>query len=188
MGPSQNEANEGEPCKLTSFKPDVDPLLSGALIALVSAAAGLLGNFFLQRSADKRRWEREDEIRRQGWEREDRIRFQSERQALYRDYLVGVRQALETGGEGFDAARMAPLSHQIELIGSSEVTNAAEDILMHGQQAKIAAERFHNNQWPGSKAEEAMLRLEESERRFINAAKAELGTQPGTDSHEGDER
>lgn len=40
----------------------MDPLLFGTLTALVSETAGLLGNFFLQRSAAKRRWKREDEV------------------------------------------------------------------------------------------------------------------------------
>lgn len=75
----------------------MDPLLSGALIALVSAAAGLLGNYIAQRSADKRRWEREDKVQQRQWEleqeaqrerwrREDLVRHHPERFQLYTEF------------------------------------------------------------------------------------------------------
>ncbi len=157
--------------------------MSAAVIALVGVVVGALLtallNFFLQRTADERRWRREDEAQRLRWEHEDRIRFQAERLRLYRDFLVGAQRGLETGGEAFDADRMAPLLQEIELVGSAEVAETAADVVIHGSQAHHADRRFRENRRPGSEAEEAMLRFEESHRQFVAAAKAELGISEG---------
>ena len=153
--------------------------MSSAVIALLGVVVGALLtallNFLLQRVADGRRWEREDVAQRERWEREDRVRFQAERLGVYRDFLMEARRALDTGGEAFDEDRMAPLLREIELIGSDEVAVAATDVFMHASQAHHADRRFRQNRESGDKAEEAMLRLEESHRWFLGASRAELG-------------
>lgn len=89
--------------------------------------------------------------------------------------MMGARQTLDTGGEAFDEDHMAPLLQEIEFIGSDEVAVAATDVFMHGSQAHHADRRFRENRESGSKAEEAMLRLEKSYRWFLGASRAELG-------------
>ncbi len=150
-------------------------ILSGLLIGVVVAVASAFVSHLLIRSRDLERWEREGEAQRERWEREDRIRFQAERMGVYRDYLVGVQRALETGGEEFDADRLAPMLQEIKLIASNEVAEAADALFTGGSYAHHAGRRFHENRGSGAKAEEAMLRFEESYRWFTNAARAELG-------------
>lgn len=153
--------------------------MSPAVIALLGVVVGALLtallNFFLQRAADGRRWEREDAAQRERWEREDRVRFQAERLGVYRDFLMEARRTLDTGGEAFDEDRMAPLLREIELIGSDEVAVTATDVFMHASQAHHADRRFRQRRESGEKAEEAMLRFEESHRWFLRASRAELG-------------
>ena len=90
-------------------------ILSGLVIGVVVAVASAFVSHLLIRSRDWERWEREDEVQRERWEREDRIRFQAERMGVYRDYLVGVQKALDTGGLEFDADRLAPCCRRSSL-------------------------------------------------------------------------
>ena len=157
--------------------------MSAAAYGIIGVLAGVLltgiVNFFLQRAADHRRWKQEDESQRERWRHEDRIRYQVERLSVYRDFSLGARRAMNSGGEEFDADRMDPLFHEIELIGSEEVVSAADDVLMHGHQYKHAAARFRENREVGITSEEAALAIEESYGRFISAAKDELGIREG---------
>lgn len=150
-------------------------ILPGLVIGVVVAVASAFVSHLLTRSRERERWEREDEAQRERWEREDRIRFQAERMGVYRDYLGGVQRALESGGEGFDADRMAPLLQEIKLIASKEVAEAADALFTDGSYAQHVGRRFHENRESGAKVEAAMLRFEESYRWFTNAARAELG-------------
>jgi len=157
----------------------MEQVLAGLIIGVVVAVAGAFVSHRLIRSRERERWDREDEAQRKRWEREDRIRFQAERMGVYRDYLVGVQRALETGGEDFDAESMAPLVQEIKLIASNEVAEAAEDLFMRASYAQNMGrrfrERYHQTPNAEAKIEEAALSLEESHRWFSNAARAELG-------------
>jgi hypothetical protein len=154
-------------------------ILSGVVIGVVVAVASAFLSHRLTRGRDRERWEREDEVQRERWEREDRIRFQAERMGVYRDYLVGVQRALETGGEAFDADRLAPMLQEIKLIASNEVAKAADALFTDGSYYKHQGwrfrEKFHETPNAEAKIEEAALRFEESYRWFTNAARAELG-------------
>jgi len=63
--------------------------MTTAIVGLVGVIVGsvltALLNFYLQRAADRRRWEREDELQKHRWEREDRDGLRAERIGLYRD-------------------------------------------------------------------------------------------------------
>lgn len=150
-------------------------------VVVGSLLTGLI-NFFLQRAADERRWKHEDEAQRERWRHEDRIRYQVERLSVYRDFSLGARRAMNSGGEEFDADHIDPLFHEIELIGSDEVVSAADDVRTHGHQYKHAAARYHENREVGITSEEAALAIEESYERFIAAAKAELGIREGREN------
>ncbi len=164
--------------------------MNTALVGLGGVVLGVvltsLLNFFLQKAADDRRWKREDEaqrerwrhedeVQRERWRHEDRIRYQVERLSVYRDFSLGARRTMNSGGEEFDADRMDPLFHEIELIGSDEVVSAADDVRMHGHQYKHATARFRENREAGITSEEAALAIEESYGWFVAAAKDELG-------------
>lgn len=161
------------------MSPLLAQLVGGLVVGTAAVVASAYVTYRLFRTREEERWKREDEAQWLRWEREDRIRFQAERLGLYRDFLVGAQRALETGGEAFDANRMAPLLQEIELVGSAEVAETAADVVKHGSRAQHAGRRFQENRGLGGDAEEAMLRFEESHRRFVDAARAELGIPEG---------
>lgn len=100
----------------------MDPLLSGALIALVSAAAGFLGNYLLE----ARRWEREDRRQHEAREHEWQLRHRDDRLELYRRFLANLPRMDMTSEEGWEAWGVAENSWgEIGLLGSDEVRSAA---------------------------------------------------------------
>lgn len=68
-----------------------------SLLPLVGVAVGAVLTYLLSWRADKRRWERDDEVRRRDIEREDQLRWIADRRRLYADYLAAARRAEELG-------------------------------------------------------------------------------------------
>jgi hypothetical protein len=73
--------------------------LDKATIGFVGVVVGALLtgvlNYFLQRAADKRRWEHEQSVQQQRWDREDEIREQQEQSTLVQQYLFQFQDAVE---------------------------------------------------------------------------------------------
>jgi hypothetical protein len=141
--------------------------LGGVIVGSVLTA---LLNFYLQRAADRRRWEREDELRRRHWEREDRLGLRAERISLYRDYVEQVDNAMD--GLGFSAGEMRLMMYQIDLLGSEEVSSLGRSLYF---KAMAFGRELDKPSELESKLDEALEALESSLYEFNKAVRAELG-------------
>lgn len=171
---------------------EVDPLLSGALIALISAATGFFGNYVLER----RRQNHEDRRQREAWGREDRTRHHQERLDTYRDMLAA------TGEEKFgfvdDDETMGHwlvdrvLSETVHAVGSchsevllftssSRVRKASTNV--HAEALRLKAKTFeiHGQEPLGDRAKGAFLApVLDARTEFLEAVREELGIEPET--------
>ena len=141
----------------------------GKVGVIVGSVLTALLNFYLQKAADQRRWEREDELQRQHWEREDRAGLRTERIGLYRGYIAQVHQARDA--LGFDEEEMRRMMYEIELLGSDEVAGQAVELFF----STVDVWQEGNVPPPKSKIDQAMTDLERSLLGFNRAVRAEIG-------------
>ena len=64
-----------------------NPVVAGLIGVVVGSLLTLIGNFLLQRVADRRRFAHEERLQRERWEREDEVRYQAERIAAYARFM-----------------------------------------------------------------------------------------------------
>jgi hypothetical protein len=141
----------------------------GLVGVVVGAALTALLNYYLQRAADRRRWDREDALRREHWEREDRAALRAERVNLYRAYVEQAHRVLDV--EGFDRDKMRLMMYQIELLGSSDVTRWGVPIYFD---AEDAWEEMNTPPSEGT-GEADWHDLQHDLYKFNQAVRAELG-------------
>ena len=141
----------------------------GLVGVIVGSALTALLNFYLQRAADRRRWEREDELQRQHWEREDRTGLRAERIGLYRDYVAQV--LLARSFSGFDDAAMRRMMYEIQLLGSAEAATWAVRLYYDAVDVDYEA----TVPGPESELDQAMESLESTLSNFEQAVRAEFG-------------
>ncbi len=148
--------------------------MTTAIVGIVGVIIGsvltALLNFYLQRAADNRRWQREDEQQQQMWNREDRTRFHADRLRLYRDFLVEARRVYDLDASTED--RMDQLATEISLISSAEVSKLAAWLLMAVDRVSILSRQKDAEPDLGNAQHSYWLRRAD----FSSAARAELGT------------
>jgi len=141
----------------------------GLVGVIVGSALTALLNFYLQRAADRRRWEREDALQRQHWEREDQAGLRAERISLYRDYVAQVHRVMDT--LEFNPDEMRLMMYQIELLGSAEVVKWGVPLFFDA----LDVDGESRIRPPKSKIDEATDTLNRHLHKFNQAVRAELG-------------
>jgi hypothetical protein len=142
----------------------------GLVGVIVGAVLTTVLNFYLQRAADIRRWQREEQRQQQLWEREDRTRFQEERLRVYRDFIVAAKRARDL--KEFNEDNMSNMVGEIELIsGTSNVVWPAVNLRYLSEDVWLAGHR----RTPPQEEDLVIDKWEREYAKFNRAAQAELG-------------
>ncbi len=134
------------------------------LVAIIGVVTGAMVtgavNFLIQRAADFRRWQREDQIR-----------FHVDKPHLYRDFLDKVRFARDIRFcDSWMADDMSSLVSEMNLISFTDVSNAAQQLSLTIQRwCETGAASFKGD------TEERELALDAAHSDFVKATRRELG-------------
>lgn len=156
--------------------------MTAAIFGLIGVVVGstitALLNYWLQKSADERRWQRESKVQQEQWEREDKLRFQPERFQLYRDFMLEAERTYAL--ERFDSEKLRTMIAEIELLEYMTLDEAA--VSVEAIHVLVVAEELwaaHRRGWHDRDEEEvnaARGELERALRNFKRDARKELGT------------
>jgi hypothetical protein len=160
----------------------MEQILPGLIIGVAVAISGAFVSHLFIRNREKERWEREDRRQRETREHEWLLRHRDDRLELYRRLLSDLSQ-IEAETDSPDGVTWEKATHtarETELLGSPAVRETARALLL----AKVNHEHFRSRIMSGELTEDAEVKkeldrhnkdLDEANRRFINAAREELG-------------
>lgn len=147
--------------------------MTAAIFGLVGVVVGsvltALLNYWLQRRADERRWDREDQLR-----------FHAERLRLYRDFSV---EAAKAYGE-FDLEKFTTQLHEIDLIGAPKVAKAARSLWIYASGVGLEYEMKEAGEEFSQDLGRIEMNFTTTNLAFTEAAREELGLPPSTDRRE----
>lgn len=140
-------------------------IVTAAIFGIVGVVIGTVLsatlNFLLQRTQDRRRWEREDELK-----------FEPERLALYRDFLNGMERSRPW--DKSERERLSGILSEMELLSSRVVYERAYEAFEFSKRLQSAWSDEKGDYDPYDLAE-AEDHLQELSYRFNRAVRKELG-------------